>query len=173
MVYTERGEYMTEPIVRWLNSRRKLGWDSTVDTSKNISYHSHQHIVIQVNVCYPYQFLSIYTPVLATEALVMWTARYGVLGSEEEETRPDIMSPKKDHLELEIHMNEIGHEDENNNKIDKRNQYKPYFTKRNHERSASSPKRHKIVTVHGDGRMSQKQVIRYANAQLTQYVHKY
>ena len=33
MVYTERGEYMTEPIVRWLNSRRKLGWDSTVDTS--------------------------------------------------------------------------------------------------------------------------------------------
>ena len=103
----------------------------------------------------------------------MWTARYGVLGSEEEETRPDIMSPKKDHLELEIHMNEIGHADERNNKIDKRNQYKPYFTKRNHERSASSPKRHKIVTVHGDGRMSQKQVIRYANAQLTQYVHKY
>ena len=50
----------------------------------------------------------------------MWTARYGVLGSEEEETRPDIMSPKKDHLELEIHMNEIGHEDENNNKIDKK-----------------------------------------------------
>ena len=44
MVYTERGEYMTEPIVRWLNSRRKLGWDSTVDTSKNISYHGHQHI---------------------------------------------------------------------------------------------------------------------------------
>ena len=37
MVYTERGEYMTEPIVRWLNSRRKLGWDSTIDTSnKNI-----------------------------------------------------------------------------------------------------------------------------------------
>ena len=33
MVYTERGEYMTEPIVRWLNSRRKLGWDSTIDTS--------------------------------------------------------------------------------------------------------------------------------------------
>ena len=103
----------------------------------------------------------------------MWTARYGVLGSEEEETRSDIISLKKDHLELEIHMNEIGHEDENNNKIDKRNQYKPYFTKRNHERSASSPKRHKIVTVHGDGRMSQKEVIRYANAQLTKYVQKY
>ena len=33
MVYTERGEYMTEPIVRWLNSRRKSGWDSTADTS--------------------------------------------------------------------------------------------------------------------------------------------
>ena len=33
MVYTERGEYMTEPIVRWLNSRRKSGWDSTIDTS--------------------------------------------------------------------------------------------------------------------------------------------
>ena len=33
MVYTERGEYMTEPIVRWLNSRRKSGWDSTTDTS--------------------------------------------------------------------------------------------------------------------------------------------
>ena len=32
MVYTERGEYMTEPIVRWLNSRRKSGWDATVDT---------------------------------------------------------------------------------------------------------------------------------------------
>ena len=103
----------------------------------------------------------------------MWTARYGVLGSEEEITRTDIISPKKDHLELEIHMNEIGHEDENDNKIDKRNQYKPYFTKRNHERSASSPKRHKIVTVHGDGRMSQKEVIRYANAQSTKYVHKY
>ena len=103
----------------------------------------------------------------------MWTARYGVLGSEEEETRPDIISPKKDHLELEIHMNEIAHEDDNNNKIIKRNQYKPYFTKRNHERSAGSPKRHKIVTVHGDGRMSQKEVIRYAKAQLTKYVQKY
>jgi len=33
MVYTERGEYMTEPIVRWLNSRRRSGWDTTVDTS--------------------------------------------------------------------------------------------------------------------------------------------
>ena len=33
MVYTERGEYMTEPIVRWLNSRRREGWDSTTDTS--------------------------------------------------------------------------------------------------------------------------------------------
>ena len=33
MVYTERGEYMTEPIVRWLNSRRRSGWDSTIDTS--------------------------------------------------------------------------------------------------------------------------------------------
>ena len=32
MVYTERGEYMTEPIVRWLNSRRRSGWDTTVDT---------------------------------------------------------------------------------------------------------------------------------------------
>ena len=103
----------------------------------------------------------------------MWTARYGVLGSEEEETRTDIISPKKDHLELEIHMNEIGHEDENNNKIDKRNQYKPYFTKKNYERSASSPKRHKIVTVHGDGRMSQKEVIRYENVQSTKYVQKY
>ena len=35
MVYTERGEYMTEPIVRWLNSRRTAGWDSTIDTSMN------------------------------------------------------------------------------------------------------------------------------------------
>merc|ERR1739848_892790 len=33
MVYTERGEYMTEPIVRWLNSRRTAGWDSTIDTT--------------------------------------------------------------------------------------------------------------------------------------------
>ena len=49
MVYTERGEFMTEPIVRWLNGRRKsaAGWGSTVDT------------------------------LLATEALVMWSVKFG------------------------------------------------------------------------------------------------
>jgi len=46
MVYTERGEYMTEPIVRWINSRRKAGWGSTIDT------------------------------VLAADALLMWDARF-------------------------------------------------------------------------------------------------
>ncbi len=47
MVYTERGEHMTEPIVRWINSQRKsaAGWGSTVDTT------------------------------IATEALVLWSAR--------------------------------------------------------------------------------------------------
>ncbi len=49
MVYIERGEFMTEPIVRWLNGKRtsSSGWGSTVDT------------------------------LLATEALVMWSAKYG------------------------------------------------------------------------------------------------
>lgn len=32
MVYTERREFMTEPIVGWLNSRRKSGWGSASDT---------------------------------------------------------------------------------------------------------------------------------------------
>ena len=48
MVYTDRGEHMTEPIVRWINSQRKsaTGWGSTVDT------------------------------MVATEALVLWSSRY-------------------------------------------------------------------------------------------------
>ena len=46
MVYTERGEYMTEPIVRWINSKRRAGWGSTTDT------------------------------LLATDALLMWDARF-------------------------------------------------------------------------------------------------
>ena len=34
---------MTEPIVRWLNSRRKDGWDSTIDTSNYNSNNSKRH----------------------------------------------------------------------------------------------------------------------------------
>uniref|UniRef100_A0A0K2TMG2 Macroglobulin complementrelated CG7586PAlike [Tribolium castaneum] n=1 Tax=Lepeophtheirus salmonis TaxID=72036 RepID=A0A0K2TMG2_LEPSM len=35
LVYTERGEFMTESIIRWLNSKRKFfsGWSSTIDTA--------------------------------------------------------------------------------------------------------------------------------------------
>lgn len=48
MVYVDRGEFLTEPIVRWLNQKRTgpSSWGSTVDT------------------------------LLSTEALVKWSLKY-------------------------------------------------------------------------------------------------
>ena len=48
MVYVDRGEFMTEPIIKWLNGKRSssAGWGSTVDT------------------------------LLATEALLKWSLKY-------------------------------------------------------------------------------------------------
>ena len=49
MVYVDRGEFLTEAIVKWLNSKRlsSSGWGSTVDT------------------------------LLATEALSLWATKHG------------------------------------------------------------------------------------------------
>ena len=50
MVYVERGEFMTEPIIKWLNHKRSgsaAGWGSTIDT------------------------------LLATEALLKWSQKFG------------------------------------------------------------------------------------------------
>ena len=49
MVYVDRGEFMTEPIIQWLNKKRSssAGWGATVDT------------------------------LLATESMLIWSAKFG------------------------------------------------------------------------------------------------
>ena len=109
-----------------------------------------------------YQFENIFfCKVLTTEALIMWTSRFGILGSEESKQRLDELPQSKGYLELEILINDDDNETlgdgDPHGKIKK---YKPYFTGKNNKRTTNSLNSRKVVMVHGDGRMSRKQVIR-------------
>ena len=98
--------------------------------------------------------------VLATESLVMWTSRFGILSSEKDkEGSEDITSDKK-FLELEIQINNEEVEKSHENKFVVRKNYNSYNSRKTKKTKPIIFKNRKIVTVYGDGRMSQKEVIR-------------
>ena len=91
----------------------------------------------------------------------MWTARFGILGQDENRQKLDEITSSKRHLEIEILINEDDNEIRRNVASEKSiNKYKPYFTGNNSLRPTEAVNRRKVVIVHGDGRMSRKQVIR-------------
>ena len=90
----------------------------------------------------------------------MWTSRFGVLGSEKDkEGSEDITSDNK-LLELEIQMNNEDVENTHEHKLVANKNYNIYNSRKNKESKPSIFKHRKIVTVSGDGRMSQKEVIK-------------
>ena len=90
----------------------------------------------------------------------MWTSRFGILGSEKDkEGSEDITSDKK-LLELEIQMNNDEDENSHEQTFVANKNYNSYRSRKTEQSKPSTFKHHKIVTVYGDGRMSQKEVIR-------------
>ena len=90
----------------------------------------------------------------------MWTARFGILGQDENRQKLDEITSSKRHLEIEILINEDDSEIRRVAPDNSINKYKPYFTGNNSLRPTEAVNRRKVVIVHGDGRMSRKQVIR-------------
>ena len=90
----------------------------------------------------------------------MWTARFGILGQDENRQKLDEITSSKRHLEIEILINEDDSEIRRVAPDNSINKYKPYFTGNNSLRPAEAVNSRKVVIVHGDGRMSRKQVIR-------------
>ena len=90
----------------------------------------------------------------------MWTARFGILGSEETKKQTDDTSSTDAYLELDIQMNMNGNDIKIDTTPGKTNKYKPYFSTKNNKRKGNPLKRSKTVTVRGDGKISQKEVIR-------------
>ena len=98
-------------------------------------------------------------PALVTEALVMWTSRFGLFNSESTEKHSRDVTLSKNQLELEIKMN--GEQVEGNNDIHlKRNNYNHYVPESSYNRKPRKLSNRKLVTIDGDGRFSEKKVFR-------------
>ena len=96
---------------------------------------------------------------LVTEALIMWTARFGAVDSDGTEKRSNDVAPSRTHLELEIKIN--GEKNENNAEGRfKSSNYNHYDPETSYKRKARKLSHRKVVTVNGDGRLSQKKVLR-------------
>ena len=96
---------------------------------------------------------------LVTEALIMWTARFGAVDSDGTEKRSNDVAPSRTHLELEIKIN--GDKNENNAEGRfKSSNYNHYDPETSYKRKARKLSHRKVVTVNGDGRLSQKKVLR-------------
>ena len=96
---------------------------------------------------------------LVTEALIMWTARFGAVDSDGTEKRSNDVAPSRTHLELEIKIN--GDKNENNAESRfKSSSYNHYNPETSYKRKARKLSHRKVVTVNGDGRLSQKKVLR-------------
>ena len=89
----------------------------------------------------------------------MWTARFGAVDSDGTEKRSNDVTPSKSHLELEIKIN--GEQEENENNVEfKSNNYNHYIPEKSYKRRARKLSNRKVVSVSGDGRLSQKQTFR-------------
>ena len=96
---------------------------------------------------------------LVTEALIMWTARFGAVDSDGTEKRSNDVAPSRTHLELEIKIN--GEKNENNAEGRfKSSNYNHYDPETSYKRKARKLSHRKVVTVNGDGRLSQKKVLK-------------
>merc|ERR1712018_664022 len=93
----------------------------------------------------------------------MWTSRYGILGSEKDKESSEYITSDRKLLELEIQMN--NEEDENSNELKfvKNKNYNSYYSRNNRKNKQNLSRHHKIVTVYGDGRMSQREMIRWSS----------
>ena len=91
-----------------------------------------------------------------------WLKHFQSITQGDEETKQNVneISQGKGYLELEILINDDDNEILGDDPHGKMNKYKPYFTGKNNKRTTKSLNRRKVVMVHGDGRMSRKQVIR-------------
>ena len=96
---------------------------------------------------------------LVTEALIMWTARFGAIDSDGTEKRSNDITPSRTHLELEIKIN--GEKNQNNDEVRfESSNYNHYDPEMSYKRKARKLSHRKVVTVNGDGRLSQKKVLR-------------
>ena len=102
--------------------------------------------------------------VLATEALVMWTSRFGILKSNDKESGAKKSPEEESFLELEILIGDEGGVDdlvgEEGPPQERVRNYNPYFSKNEYKRKRKNANNRNVLTVYGDGRMTRKQVIR-------------
>ena len=90
----------------------------------------------------------------------MWTARFGILGTEEKGKSSESQNAEDGYLELEILLDDVNNEHSGENSRSEIRNYKPYFNGNISKTRKKILNRREVVMVHGDGRMSEKRVIR-------------
>ena len=90
----------------------------------------------------------------------MWTARFGILGTEEKGKSSESQNAEDGYLELEILLDDVNNEHSGENSRSEIRNYQPYFDGNISKTRKKILNRREVVMVHGDGRMSEKRVIR-------------
>ena len=90
----------------------------------------------------------------------MWTARFGISGTEQKGKSSESQNEEDGYLELEILLDDIDSERLGENSRSEIRNYKPYFNGNISNIRRKILNRREVVTVHGDGRITEKRVIR-------------